>query len=179
MSEITVEMIGAAEALMGLEYTPEERAQMIGNLEGQIASAVKRRGVKLANSVPMATRFDPRLPGFAVQHGADALTLSAVTAELPTNDEDIAFAPVTHLSTWIASGKLTSKRLTQIYLDRIAALGPKLECFAMVTPELALAEAAAMDALTKAGVNIGPLQGIPYGIKDLFDTKGIVTGWGG
>lgn len=178
MTEITVDMIGAAEALMGLEYTPEERAQMIGNLEGQIASAVQRRGVKLGNGVPMATRFDPRLPGFAMPHGAGALTLSAVTAELPSNDEDIAFAPVSHLAAWIASGKLTSVRLTQIYLDRIAALGPKLECFAMVTPELALAEAAAMDALSKAGVNLGPLHGIPYGVKDLFDTKGIVTGWG-
>ncbi len=175
---ITPEMIAAAEVLMGLDYTAEERAQMIGNLEGQIASAVQRRGVKLANSVPMALRFDPRLPGFAMPHGANRLTLSPVTAPLPATDDDIAFSPVTHLAAWIASGVLTSVRLTQIYLDRIAVLNPKLECFAMVTPDLALAEAAAMDGLTKAGVDLGPLHGIPYGLKDLFDTKGIVTGWG-
>ncbi len=47
----------------------------------------------------------------------------------------------------------------------------------MVAPDLARAEAAA-DALLVAGVNLGPLHGIPYGLKDLFDTKGIVTGWG-
>jgi Asp-tRNA(Asn)/Glu-tRNA(Gln) amidotransferase A subunit family amidase len=47
-----------------------------------------------------------------------------------------------------------------------------------VTADLALAEAEAADALTKAGVNLGPLHGIPYGLKDLFDTKGVVTGWG-
>ncbi len=175
---ITPESIAAAEVLMGLDYTAEERAQMIGNLEGQIASAVQRRGVKLANSVPMALRFDPRLPGFAMPHGANRLTLSLVTAPLPATDDDIAFSPVTHLAAWITSGVLTSVRLTQIYLDRIAVLNPKLECFAMVTPDLALAEAAAMDGLTKAGVNLGPLHGIPYGLKDLFDTKGIVTGWG-
>jgi Asp-tRNA(Asn)/Glu-tRNA(Gln) amidotransferase A subunit family amidase len=178
MTEITVETIAAAEALMGIDYTAAERAQMIGNLEGQIASAIQRRTVKLANSVPMAARFDPRLPGFAMPHGADALTLTAVTAGLPTSDEDIAFAPVSLQAGWIASGKLSSVRLTGIYLDRIAEFGPKLECFATVTADLALAEAAAMDALTRVGVNLGPLHGIPYGLKDLFDAKGIVTGWG-
>lgn len=176
--EITLETIAAAERLMGVEYSAAERQQMLDNLEGQITSALQRRGVKLANSVPMALRFDPRLPGFAMPHGADRLTLSAVTAALPATDEDIAFAPVTHLGAWIRAGHLTSRRLTQIYLDRIATLGPKLECFAAVSADLALAEADAADALTRAGVNLGPLHGIPYGLKDLFDTKGIVTGWG-
>ena len=177
-TQITAETIAAAERLLGLAYTARERAQMLGNLDGQISTAVARRAVPLANSVPMASRFDPRLPGFALAHGASSLRLSPVTQPLPTEDADIAFAPVTHLSAWIASGALSSGRLTQIYLDRIAQLGPKLECFATVTPALALAEAEAADALLRAGVNLGPLHGIPYGLKDLFDTKGIVTGWG-
>ena len=49
---------------------------------------------------------------------------------------------------------------------------------ATITTELALAEADAADALSRAGVSLGPLHGIPYVLKDLFDTKGIVTGWG-
>jgi Asp-tRNA(Asn)/Glu-tRNA(Gln) amidotransferase A subunit family amidase len=48
----------------------------------------------------------------------------------------------------------------------------------MTTLQLALAEAEAADALLRAGVNLGPLHGIPYGLKDLFDAKGVVTGWG-
>lgn len=177
-TSITPEIIAAAERLMGVSYTAGERQQMLGNLDGQIAQAVQRRAVPMANDVPMASRFDPRLPGFAMPHAADALALSQVTAPIPANDEDIAFAPVTQLGQWIRSGALTSKRLTRIYLDRIAAVNPRLECFAEVTPELALAEAEAMDALTRVGVNLGPLHGIPYGVKDLFDTKGITTGWG-
>ena len=176
--EITLETIAAAERLMGVSYTPAERRQMLDNLEGQIAHAIARRAVPLANDAPMALRFDPRLPGFAMPHGADALRLSEVSDPLPADDESIAFAHVTQLGHWIRSGALTSTRLTQIYLDRIAALNPKLECFAAVTADLALAEAGAMDALTRAGVNLGPLHGIPYGVKDLFDTRGIVTGWG-
>jgi Asp-tRNA(Asn)/Glu-tRNA(Gln) amidotransferase A subunit family amidase len=178
VTEITAETIAAAEQLLGLAYTARERAQMLDNLDGQIASAVQRRAVPLANSVPMASRFDPRLPGFALPHGADALHLSEVTEPLPKDDADIAFAPVVHLAAWIRSGALTSQRLTGIYLDRIAEIGPRLECFATVTPDLALAEAGAADALFRAGVYLGPLHGIPYGLKDLFDTKGIVTGWG-
>ena len=175
---ITLETIAAAERLMGVSYSLQERQQMLDNLEGQILSSVQRRAVPLANSVPMALRFDPRLPGFAMPHGADAVHLSTVTAALPDKDEDIAFAPVTQLQAWIKSGALSSRRLTQIYLGRIKTLGRRLECFSAVAPELALAEAEAADALTRAGVNLGPLHGIPYGVKDLFDTKGIVTGWG-
>jgi Asp-tRNA(Asn)/Glu-tRNA(Gln) amidotransferase A subunit family amidase len=175
---IDIRAITAAERLMGVEYTPAEREQMLDNLEGQIASAQARRKVTLANDVPMATRFDPRLPGFAMPHGADRLVTSPIHAALPGSDEDIAFAPITHLGTWIRTGALTSRRLTQIYLERIAALGPKLECWAQVTSDLALAEADAADALTRASVNLGPLHGIPYGLKDLFDAKGTVTGWG-
>ncbi len=177
-TDITLDTIAAAERLMGVSYTAAERQQMSDNLEGQIASAIARRGVALANSVPMAMRFDPRLPGFAMPHGADVLFMSDVTAPMPEAEEDIAFAPITHLAVWIKSGSLTSRRLTQIYLDRIATIGPKLECFAAVTADLALAEADAADALTRTGVNLGPLHGIPYGVKDLFDTKGVVTGWG-
>jgi Asp-tRNA(Asn)/Glu-tRNA(Gln) amidotransferase A subunit family amidase len=178
VTEITSETIAAAEAIMGVSFTPEERAQMVGNLEGQIASAIASRAIRHPNAVPMAMRFDPRLPGFAMPHGADRLVLSAVAVALPEDDEDIAFAPVTHLGHWISTGALTATRLVGIYLNRIARLDPKLECWAMVTPEIALAEAAAADVLTAAGVNLGPLHGIPYGLKDLFDTKGVVTGWG-
>lgn len=179
MTEVlTTSDIEGAEALMGIEYTPQERAQMVDNLEGQLLSAQARRAVKLENATPMATRFDPRLPGFAMPHGADDLRLTPVSVPLPEKDEDIAFAPLTQLSHWLATRQITSRRLTELYLARIGALNPRLECYATVTPDLALAEADAMDSLTRAGVSLGPLHGIPYGLKDLFDTKGITTGWG-
>ncbi len=174
---ITLADIEAAERLAGLSYTAEERAQMIGNLEGQIASAIARRGVPLPNTVPMASRFDPRLPGFEMPT-ASGVTVSPVDTPLPESDDDIAFAPLTQLSAWIASGALSSRRLTEIYLARIEAQNPHLFCFATVTADLALAEADARDALTAEGISLGPLHGIPYGVKDLFDTKEIVTGWG-
>ena len=62
----TLEDIEGAERLVDVSYTPQERQQMLENLEGQIASARARRAVRLANDEPMATRFDPRLPTFAM-----------------------------------------------------------------------------------------------------------------
>jgi Asp-tRNA(Asn)/Glu-tRNA(Gln) amidotransferase A subunit family amidase len=174
---ITEADIEAAERLMGIAYSARERSQMAGNLDGQIESAVERRKVELANTVPASLRFDPRLPGFVMPTDNKVLG-SCPGGAPPENDEDIAFATLPQLGAWIASGALTSRRLTEIYLERIARFNPRLLCFAMVTPELALAEADAMDALTARGENLGPLHGIPYGLKDLFDTDGIVTGWG-
>ncbi|WP_423065093.1 amidase [Devosia sp. CN2-171] len=174
----TLADLEAAERLMGIVYTARERQQMLGNLDGQIASARQSRALKLENGVPMASRFDPRLAGFGMPADTGVKFSAATTAELPADETDIAFAPVTALGTWIHTEQLTSRRLTQIYLDRIATYNPKLECFAAIHPDRALAEADAADALLRAGVYLGPLHGIPYGVKDLFDTAGIVTGWG-
>jgi Asp-tRNA(Asn)/Glu-tRNA(Gln) amidotransferase A subunit family amidase len=171
--------IEGAERVMGVSYTAAERNQMLGNLEGQITSALARRKVRLDNSVPMAGRFDPRLPTFRRPAPQRALRFARVVPKTISNDdEDIAFAAIGQLSAWLSSGALTSRRVTEIYLARIEALGPKLECFAIVTRDRALAEADAADALLRAGVNLGPLHGIPYGLKDIFDTGGIITGWG-
>ena len=176
---LTTDAIAAAETLLGVAYTPAERDQMVGNLEGQIASAVARRRVPLANDMPMASRFDPRLPTTTLPAAQEPLRYATVDAPCPAADVDIAFAPLTHLSAWIAAGALTSRRLTEIYLGRIDALNPKLFCFATVMAEQARAEADAADRLMAAGRRLGPLHGIPYGLKDLFDTAGTVTGWGG
>jgi len=178
MTTITDAQIMGAEALLGLAWTARERAQMLGNIASQTETAQSARSHRLANGAPTAQRFDPRLANFAMPSNSVQVKTAAQVPPLPSTDDDIAFAPLVHLSGWIASGALTSTRITRIYLDRIAAIGPRLECWAAIAPEQALAEAAAADALLSAGINLGPLHGIPYGLKDLFDTKGIVTGWG-
>ncbi len=176
---ITETEIAAAERLLGIAYTARERAQMAGNLDGQIAAAIARRQQALPNAAPMALRFDPRLPNTQMPPLRDQLRFShRDPGPLPERDEDIAFADLPALSHWIATGVLGSRRLTEIYLARIEALNPQLLCWARVTPDLARAEADAADALLAQGVRLSPLHGIPYGLKDLFDTKGIVTGWG-
>ena len=67
------------------------------------------------------------------------------------------------------SGELTSERATQIYLDRIHRLDPKLKAFEYVSHNDAICTARAMDLLIRAGTDLGPLMGVPIAIKDVFN----------
>jgi Asp-tRNA(Asn)/Glu-tRNA(Gln) amidotransferase A subunit family amidase len=100
------------------------------------------------------------------------------SAPLPSTDEEIAFLPAHRLAAAIKAGKLTSTRLTKIYLERLKKLNPTLLCAVTIMEEQGLAQAAAMDAELKAGKYRGPLHGIPWGVKDLFAVKGTPTTWG-
>jgi Asp-tRNA(Asn)/Glu-tRNA(Gln) amidotransferase A subunit family amidase len=85
---------------------------------------------------------------------------------------------VTRLSRWIEQRKLTSERLTNIYLHRIEQFDPQLRCIITLTKDVALSRARQADAEIAAGKYRGPLHGIPFGVKDLLDTAGIATTYG-
>ena len=177
--DISEDDVAGAERVLALAWTAAERAQVARSLDGQTAAAMAARALRFDNAEPTASRFDPRPPGFVMPaRAAEPRFSRADPGPLPDADDDIAFAPAARLAGWIAAGALTSRRLTELYLARIAALNPRLACFATVTPERALAEADAADALTARGVSLGPLHGLPYGLKDIFDTAGVPTEWG-
>ncbi|MDR3493850.1 MAG: amidase [Ancalomicrobiaceae bacterium] len=73
----------------------------------------------------------------------------------------------------LRAGTLTSVELTGAALARVAAFDGELSAFLEVTTQRALADAAQADADFAAGVDKGPLQGIPYALKDIYDTAGI------
>ncbi len=100
------------------------------------------------------------------------------TAPFPTNEEDIAFMPMNRLAAAIRAKKITSVKLTTLYLDRLEKYNPTLFCAVTVLRDRALKEAAERDSELAAGKYRGPLHGIPYGVKDLFAVKGTPTTWG-
>jgi aspartyl-tRNA(Asn)/glutamyl-tRNA(Gln) amidotransferase subunit A len=75
----------------------------------------------------------------------------------------------------IRAGKITSRALTEAALARISAGDDNINSFITVTTDSALAEADAADADFAAGVDKGPMQGLPYALKDIYMTKGIRT----
>lgn len=89
-----------------------------------------------------------------------------------------AFLPVHELSKRIRARTLSPVALAELYLARIERIAPRLNCFATVTAGPALEEARRAEKEIAAGRWRGPLHGIPYGVKDLLDTKGIATTWG-
>ena len=169
--------IAAAERLLGIQYTEAERELMADNLLAQTRLAQQRRAVPLPATLAPATRFDPRLPGYVAPQG-NGVFVSDDAPALPEDDVAIAYAPVTHLGAWLRRSGLTAARLTDIYLARIAVLDPRLHCFAPVTADAARARAAELDEMARRGEWLGPLHGIPYGMKDIIDTAGVECAWG-
>jgi len=72
-------------------------------------------------------------------------------------------------------GDATPTQAAREYLDRIAALDPTVKAYLTVTGEAALARAAEADARFKSGTPLGPLDGVPLGVKDVFCTRGVRT----
>jgi aspartyl-tRNA(Asn)/glutamyl-tRNA(Gln) amidotransferase subunit A len=92
--------------------------------------------------------------------------------------EDILFLPVTELAKRIRSRQLSPVELAESYLERSRSMGPKLNAYATLTPDLAIKQARAAEKEIAAGKYRGPLHGIPYAAKDLLAVKGYPTTWG-
>jgi aspartyl-tRNA(Asn)/glutamyl-tRNA(Gln) amidotransferase subunit A len=72
-------------------------------------------------------------------------------------------------------GAVTPSAAARAYLDRIAAVDPSVRAYITVTPERALAAAAAADARWRAGRPLSPIDGVPIAVKDLLCTRGVRT----
>ena len=163
--------------------TPAEREQAADSWRQTLASYLERRTgprkITIVDTDAPATLWNPMLPGLTAPATADRFVRSKADPKpLPSSDDDIAFAAVTQQSRWIESRQLTSERLTNIYLSRIERLDPKIRSIITLTKDHALMRAKAADAEIASGKYRGPLHGIPYGVKDLLDTKDIPTTYG-
>src|SRR5437762_399033 len=181
--EVSPDTFAEAEKLARVELRPAERTQAAASWRVNMAALMERRtgprNVSLSPPLAPFSRYDSVLPG---QHPAAErdrfVRTNSDPGPLPSNDADIAFAPVTKLSRWIEHRELTSERLTHIYLNRIEQFDPRLRSVITLTRDLALAQAKKADAEIAAGKYRGPLHGIPWGAKDLLDTANIPTTYG-
>lgn len=179
---ISAGTIAEAERLAGIAFTDSERAQMTRTIAEQVAWFRARAAFgALDNALAPAQVFRVLLPGEQplerVAHAARADEPAAVAAP-PADDDALDWATISELGAWLRAGKVTSRRLVERSLARLAAADPTLHCVITPCRAQALAEADARDAELRAGRVRGPLHGIPYGLKDLFDTAGIATTWG-
>jgi Asp-tRNA(Asn)/Glu-tRNA(Gln) amidotransferase A subunit family amidase len=181
--EVSATTFVEAEKLVQFEMNTGERDVAAASWPKTMAALYERRTgprkVVLEPTLAPASRWDPVLPGQKSAPSRDRFVRSHVEpGPLPARDEDIAFASVTRLSRWIETRKLTSERLTNIYLKRLEEFDPKLHCVITLTRDLALEQARQADKEIAAGRYLGPLHGIPWGGKDLLDTAGIRTTYG-
>ncbi|HWA95038.1 MAG TPA: amidase [Terracidiphilus sp.] len=180
---VTADTFRAAEKLFNVDLSNAALEEAASNWNRQMAPLLELRvgprKVALDDNDAPATLWNPAIPQATVPANANLFIRSTATpGPLPTNDEDIAYAPVHQLSRWIETRALTSERLTTIYLDRLERFNKQLNCVITLTRDHALAQARNADKEISAGHYRGPLHGIPWGAKDLLDTAGIRTTYG-
>ncbi len=176
---LTLDDLKAAEKVAGLTFTDAERTQMLESVRQLPATFAELRKQTPDGLPAPPTPFVP-IGGGSI-HNARVQAKPSSVGKLSIekmSDEDIAFLSVCELSHLLHTRQITSARLTHIYLDRLKRYGDKLLCVVTLTEELALKQAAVADTELEAGKSRSALHGIPYGIKDLFATKGIPTEWG-
>src|SRR4051812_14070808 len=135
-----------AEKLVQVTMSPKDRAQAASNWRQSMAALFERRlgprKVALLDGDVPATMWNPAAAVGAKLPTRDRFVRSrGALPPVPSSDADIAFAPLTSLSRWIESKKITSEKLTTLYLDRLERYQPKLLCSITIVREQALAAA--------------------------------------
>lgn len=178
-AQITTSEIANAEKMLDLSFTPAKRDSMIGVLNTNLQYYKWLHTFNLANSVPLTNWFDPVLPemNFAATQNKIDWNIAA-NVSMPANKNDLAFYSIAELASLIKNKKITSTELTRFFIKRLRKYGDTLHCVISLTEEIALKQARKADAELAKGIYKSPLQGIPYGLKDLFAVKGTKTTYG-
>jgi aspartyl-tRNA(Asn)/glutamyl-tRNA(Gln) amidotransferase subunit A len=88
---------------------------------------------------------------------------------------DLHFLTIAEAAKLMEARKLSPVELAQAHLKRIAELDPQLNAYVTVTADLALEQARRAEQEIARGNYLGPLHGIPFGLKDIYNTRGILT----
>ena len=91
---------------------------------------------------------------------------------------ELIYASATTLAQVIRNKVLSSVELVTAYIQRIETVNPQINAVVQLTPNTAIAQAKAADAALAQGDPYGPLHGVPFTVKDVFDTRGVISAVG-
>jgi len=176
---VTIEDVGEAAKIAGLDLTDDEKKEMLAGVNNNLTRYESLRKIPLDNSVPLPTHFNPRVPGMSLNKRMKVFRPTRpLSVKRPAKLEDVAFWPVAHLAELVRTRRVKSVELTEMYLARLKKFNPVLNCVVTLTEGLAISQAKRADADLAAGRYHGPLHGIPFGVKDIIAAKGYRTTWG-
>lgn len=92
--------------------------------------------------------------------------------------DDIWRWSATNIAQSVTQGSLSAEQVVHAIADRVAAINPQVNAFALLDVESAIDRARVQDSARAAGAPAGPLEGVPFHVKDLIPTEGVETAYG-
>jgi Asp-tRNA(Asn)/Glu-tRNA(Gln) amidotransferase A subunit family amidase len=169
----------SAARIFDITFTQKEIDTMYEGVKENNEDYKLMHKLSLNNNVPLSLWQSPVLPGMKFNEKQDPVNWNIpANVPLPKDKNELAFYSVLQLASLIKNKKISSVELTHFFIDRLKKYGDTLHCVISITEDTALVQARNADAALAKGIYKSPLQGIPYGLKDLFAVKGYRTTWG-
>ena len=172
--------IKKSQSLIGVNFDKKKLDTLYSYLQRNRAGYDSMRKFSLSYEQTPSLFFNPHPMKFKIPKNKGVKSNFGIIEKqkLPKNLDEIAFYTIPQLHALIKSKKITSLELTKLYLKRLKEFNSSLFCVINLTEDLALKQAKRADSLLENGIILGPLHGIPYGLKDLISVKGYPTTWG-
>jgi Asp-tRNA(Asn)/Glu-tRNA(Gln) amidotransferase A subunit family amidase len=168
-----------AEKMYDLHFTDAKRDSMVNQLNANLQLYRYLHEFNLANSVPLPNWFDPVLPTMTFNTKQEPINWNIpADVVMPADTNQLAFYSIAQLSSLLKHHKITSVQLSRFFINRLKKYGDTLHCVISLTEQIAMEQAKRADEAFAKGIYKSPLQGIPYGLKDLFAVKGTRTTYG-
>ncbi len=178
-AEITIDDLKAFTKLAGLSFSDDELKETLSDVKDWLTGYKAVRDLPIPFEVEPPTVFTPKTHRMiTAKAGVSVKTTRISNLKRPASDEDLAFMSVRQLGDLIRTRQVSPVELTELYLARLRKFGDKLNCVITLMPEQALERAHQAQRELEGGWHLGPLHGIPCGIKDLFAMRGAPTTWG-
>ena len=177
--DVTVSEIINTEKIYDLHFTDAKRDSMLNQLNANLRFYQYLHGFNLPNNVPLPNWFDPVLPAMTFNSKQQLINWNIPPDVLmPADTNQLAFYTVAQLSSLLRHRAITSVQLSRFFINRLKKYGDTLHCVISLTEKIAMEQAKRADVAFAKGLYKSPLQGIPYGLKDLFAVKGTRTTYG-
>lgn len=174
---VTLEELKSAERLAGLEFTEEQRQQILSAVQRNVQEIQRLHSLSFDYTLELPLVFRPG-PVPAEDRLGVFLPFERGETRRPSSDEELAFLSVRELAGLIRTKQISPVELTRLYLERLTRYGEKLQCLVTLTDGLAMEQARRAEREIMRGEYRSILHGIPYGVKDLFAVRGYPTTWG-
>src|SRR5882672_11217349 len=136
-------------------------------------------GTSAAVSAAISTQLSPTSEVSLTESERSSNSARADSSVPPASDSEICFMPARQMADLVRQKKLSSREVMQAHLKQISRVNSKVNAIVTLVPEDQLiAQALAADESLAKGKWLGPLHGLPVGVKDLHETQGIRTTYG-